>query len=39
MNYSYLIALFNWKRNSTPKGNGVIMCIKLILTALGIIMI
>lgn len=38
MNYSYLIALFNWKRNSTPKGNGVIMCIKLILTTLGIIM-
>lgn len=38
MNYNYLIALFNWKRDSKPKGNSAIICIKLILTLLGIIM-
>lgn len=37
MNYNYLIALFNWKRNSTPKGNRTIICIKLVLTLIGII--
>ena len=35
MDFSYFVALYNWKRNSAPKGKLAILGLKLLLTIMG----
>lgn len=37
MKFTYLTALYNWKRNSAPKGKSVVLGLKLLFTTIGII--
>ncbi len=37
MKFCYIIALFNWKRNSQPKGKAAVLALKLLLTFIGIV--
>lgn len=37
MNFSYLLALYNWMRDSRPKERTIILFLKLLITSIGII--